>query len=711
MKKEIFLLALIIIFTSVSPWISYGQSDFDAKLEESILKAKKIFDISKEYDKFESNINSYDGEFKFNLSWSDTKENLSNLNITMDIEGNVISFDKYPNNYMDFKSKLPKYSRDQARDIALSFINKVSPDIKSIKTSDNSYTDNLYDDSYYFRYTRYVDEIEYRENNIDIVVNKYTGQVVSYFVNWERKVEFPKADNVIGKDKAKEKFKEKIGLKPVYKIKRDYNRPEDIKEEIDNYYIAYTVLDTNQAIDAFSGDRLNINRYMPLGNGGGKDEAVAQDLGISPEEKLSIDKVKNILNGKEAEEKAREILNIEKKYKLQDQNLYKNYKNHDEYIWDMYFVDEDEANNNSTINIGINGKSGELLSFYKSKNYNENDKVSLNKEEALKLAKDYLNKKNPDKGALVELKENTYDYQGINTEPKTYQFEFIRKEKDIYVEGDGIYIGIDAVDGDIISYSIDWYKGAFPSSKNIISIEKAYEVLWEKLGIELSYINTVENIETKKEDIKSIIDTKKNNIIRLVYLLNPNKPAIINASSGEILDYSGKPYMEKESINYTDIDASYAREKIVMLAKYGIGFEEDKFLPKEEIKQSEYVYLLWRSINQYRTDIPSQDEIYNDFIKSGYMKEAEKNPDAMVTKVESIKYIIRIMQLTEVAELQGIYKDIFKDSKYIKQNEKGYINIAYGLNIIRGNGTGNIEPDYKLKRQDAANIIYNYLFR
>ena len=69
------------------------------------------------------------------------------------------------------------------------------------------------------------------------------------------------------------------------------------------------------------------------------------------------------------------------------------------------------------------------------------------------------------------------------------------------------------------------------------------------------------------------------------------------------------------------------------------------------------------------------------------------------------------MQLTEVAEIEGIYGDIFKDSKNIDKSEKGYINIAYGLKIINGNGSGQINPDYPLKRQDAANILYNYLFR
>ena len=38
------------------------------------------------------------------------------------------------------------------------------------------------------------------------------------------------------------------------------------------------------------------------------------------------------------------------------------------------------------------------------------------------------------------------------------------------------------------------------------------------------------------------------------------------------------------------------------------------------------------------------------------------------------------------------------------------MNIAYGLKIVSGDETGNIKAKYELKREDAASMIYNYLF-
>lgn len=702
MKKIVFALALMMIFTSIIPSISYGDKEYNEKLEEAILKAKELFDITDGYDEFSSNINSYDGNTIFYLNWRDTKEKLNNINITIDIYGNIISFDSYSSNYKEPGNKLPKYSKEQAEDLAINFIKRVSPDIKSIKISNDNNSDNLNNEFYNFQYTRYINEIEYRENNINISINKYTGEISNYYVNWDRNTEFPSKDKIIELEKAKEMFKEKIGLKPVYKSNR-YYRPMNIEENENEHYLAYTVLDMNKGIDAFTGEKININYYRFYSNEMTSDEGLRG--GITPKEQESIDELKDILNEKQSQEKARQILGIEDDYKLQNQNLYKDYKNPKDYTWNMYFVKEYKEDFNSDISIGIDAKTGELLSFYKSVNYSEKDKNTVNKEEALKLAKDYLNKQNPEKRDKVELIEEIDNYIIPNMESKSYRFRFIRKEDDIYVENDNINIEVDAVNGEIISYSIDWYKGEFPSNKNMISIEKAYDILWKEIGLDLMYVKISDDKPAPK------IQYDRDMIVKLAYSLNTDKPAIIDGITGEVLDYSGKPYKEREVISYDDIENSYAKDKIRTLAGYGIGFNEGKFLPEEEIKQSDYIYLLWKSMYQYRTDKPNKEDMYNDFIRLGYIEEIEKDPDSIVTKAEGVKYVIRMMNLREVAEIKGIYKDVFLDERNIKEESKGYINLAYGLKIIKGNGTGNINPNHNLKRQDAASIIYNYLFR
>ncbi len=704
MRKGIVSLAFIMILTSIIPWVSYGERKYDEKLEQVILKAKELFDISDGYDKFNSSIDSYDGNTSFNLEWRDTKEELKSINVIMDIDGNVISFYSYSN---DFKgeNKLPKYSKEQAEDIAMKFIKKISSDIKSIKLIDDKNLDNLNYENYDFQYVRYVNEIEYRENNIKIDVNKYTGEVTGYFVNWDRDIDFPSPNNIIKQNKAKELFKEKVGLKPVYRTKNQYYG--DIGDNDENkYYIAYRILDSNNGIDAFTGEKININQYRTYFDNQIDEKGVSAGR-ITPKEQESIDQLKNIINGEKAEEKARHILGLEDNYKLQNQNLYPNYKNSKDYIWDMYFINlaNEKDNYKSYISVEIDAKNGELLSFYKTVNHNDNDRNTVNKDEALKITEDYLDKQNPGINDKIELMEGIDYYAQANVEPKIYDFEFMRRENGIYVEDDTILIRVDAVSGEIISYSMNWYKGEFPSNEGMISIESAYDILWEDIGIELMYIK-MPGISPNLE-----IQASKNMIMKLVYSVNPERLVNIDGITGEILDYSGKPYIEIKPIKYNDIEKSYAKDKIKKLAEYGIGFKGESFLPKDKIRQREYILLLWKATHQYNIGEASEDDIYDYFIKAGYMEESEKSPDSIVTKMEGVKYIIRILNLREVAELEGIYNDIFLDQVDIKENTKGYINLAYGLNIISGDSSKKINPEYRLTREDAANMIYNYLFR
>ena len=94
----------------------------------------------------------------------------------------------------------------------------------------------------------------------------------------------------------------------------------------------------------------------------------------------------------------------------------------------------------------------------------------------------------------------------------------------------------------------------------------------------------------------------------------------------------------------------------------------------------------------------------------GIIKEEEKDPGKILTKEEGVKYLIRSLNYGKIADLSHIYKDIFTDSKDISPELKGYISIAYGLEIIQGYN-GKLNPKAELKREDGASMIYNLLFK
>lgn len=696
----ILILVFSILFSGIIPLTVYGETVDEEKLEGIILRLKELFGISNDYDNFVSRVSSYDGKANYFLNWSDSQEKLPNIRINVDSDGNINSYSKYYNQLTESESKLPKISKEEALNIALKFIEKVDPVVfKEIKLKESSQPISTWDRYYYFRFIRNINDIPYNSNTVNIDVDMQTGEVMSYYANWERDVEFPDAKNIISLDQARKVYKDEIGLKLVYKQKNTVRIMEDGQEE-DRYFLAYSTLGELKGIDAITGKSISLSYHFPY-----KDEiAEKQNVNgagdapiITPEEKEEIDKLRGLKTIEEVEKKAREILDLDTSYVLRNRNLYSSWDNTDEFYYSLSFVKTIDERELYT-NISLNAKTLELQSFNKYTDVDDKVKPIINKAQALKLAKDYLTKINSDKVNQVEFLE-LYE---IEDKQQFYGFSFIRKVDDIYVESNAITIGVDAVNKEIYSYNINWYKGELPAKKNIITIDKAYDVLFNDIGFDLNYYDIYNYVN---------IDSENERDIKLVYSVNQDKPNIIDAFTGEILDYQGNVYKDKNIPTYNDIDDSYAKDKINTLSEYGVGFGSDKFNPKDTIIQKDFLYLLWQSMNPYRTSSATDiDEVYKNLIRQNIIKESEVNRERAVTKEEAVKYVIRAINLEKIAQIPNIYADIFKDVDDIDTNLKGYVTLAYGLKILNGDGTEYIRPKYELKREDAASIIYNYMF-
>ena len=698
----ILMLVFSIVLSGILPLKAYGQTVDEKLLEDVVLKFKGLLQISDDYDNFTSRVNSYDDEVSFYLGWSDSKEQLPSINIQADSKGNIISFNRYSNNPIESETRLSRISKDEALNMARDFIEKIAPDVfKELELKESLQAISTWDRNYSFSFIRNINDIPYNSNTVNISIDMESGEVSDLYINWERNLKFPSVNNIISLDEAKEVYEEEIGLKLVYKQKgRSILR--DNGQVDNNYYLAYTNLGNPKAIDAKTGKSINLSYYSMYS---GAEKATTEDSMsdggqmpiITPEEREEIDKLKGLKSIEEVEKEARDILDLDNSYKLRSKNLNSSWNNPDEFYYSLGFIKTIDEKEYST-DISINAKTLELINFNKYRSFNSEAKATIDKKEALELAKGFIGKINPDKIDQIELLENNFS----NDNDQYYGFSFIRKVDGIYVESDHISIGVDAVNKDIYSYNINWYKGDFPSKDKIISIDKAYELLFQKIGLNLNYTNIykVENISKGQESE-----------IKLVYSISQDKPSIIDASTGDILDYSGDPYKENKIIEYRDIDNSYARDKIITLAEYGVGFSSDKFNPRDTISQEDFAYLLWRSMNPYGGLLEQDmDEIYKGLIRQRIIKAEEENRERALTKEEAVKFIIRAMNYEKLAEIPNIYANIFNDDEDIDPNLKGHMTLAYGLKIINGGGSESVKPKYEIKREDAASIIYNYMF-
>lgn len=677
------------------PFNSFAQQDYDKQLKEAIVRSKELFNISSEYDEFRQEVSTRDGQVLFYLNWSDSKGKLGNVNVTITEDGTVTSFSKWKPRYGEQRPQLPKISKEEGLKTAQDFIKKVSPKfVDSIKYIDVQEPLNIYSDGYNYYFIRTENEIPYYNNNINIYIDNSTGEVKDYYTYWDMDLVFPDKEDIISLEKAQGLYEEKIGLDLLYKTNYIDRKAKT--------YLAYGPLNANLGINAKNGEVISLNDYYGIyeksADMGGMGSGVEENL--SPDEQEAVEGISGLISKEEAEKIARDILELDSEYKLRDANLYSNWKNPNEYNWNMDFVKEIKDNHFYT-NISINAKTKKLLSFYKDDPINPEEKPKYTEEKALEIAKEYIKKVSPDKLDLIELNKGYNRVEPIPEQDpqRIYRFQFNRKIDNAYVEDEGISIMVDGVNGKVREFRIDWNDKEFPSKDNVIPVEKAYDILFKDIGMELKYIYPDRYGEVIKEKKEAI----------LVYGLKSDKPANIDANTGTLLNYRGEPYKKQTTISYNDIDNSYAKDKIKILAQYGIALPGEKFKPKEKITQRDFLYLLAKANSPYFEIDESGDKLYAFLINAGIIKEDEKAPDRIVTKEEGIKYIIRALKYDKIADLTEIYKDLFKDTEDITPGLKGYISIAYGLKIVEGYN-GNLNPNAELNREDGANLIYNYLF-
>jgi len=685
--KVSLLLALIMLITAI-PFAAFAQ-DYDKQLEEAIVKSKELFNIGEEYDKFDYSISTYDKRTVFHLYWSDSKNVIGSIDVTITSDGIVTNYSKWSISSDKNRPKLPKVSKEEGFKIAEEFIERVSPQFKdNLKYIEDNEPLYIYSNSYRYYFVRTENSIPYYNNGINVYVDNFTGEVISYYVDWDMDLKFADPKGIMPIDEANKFYKEKLGLDLIYKPKYDSNVIE--------YYLVYGSLYSDLCLNAKTGEVVIGYEYYGRAMGAvTADEAQINKKNLSPAELEAVESVKGIIKKEEAEKIARDILALDEDYKVDYARLYKNWYIEDSYYWYISF-ERNVDNEYKSASMSINAKTKEVLSFNMYEPIPETAKAKFSKEESLNIARKLIEKLAKDKKDLVELKEYPDTVRPLDLENQNYySFQFIRKHENAYVQNNGIDISVDAVNGKVTSYYLNWNETEFPSQDNIIPLDRAHDILLEQVGLELKYINPYGNEGDGKEAI-------------LVYSLKSDKPSDLDAYTGTILNSSGKPYEESRIITYNDIDNSYARDKINILAQFGIALPGEEFRPKDEIIQRDFLYLLAKAEYPY-IEIDDEERLYQYLINMGIIKEEEKAPKEKVTKEEAIKYIIKALHYDSIADIKDIFRDIFKDSNDISPELKGYVAIAYGLNIIEGSN-GYLNPKSNIKREDAANIIYNYLF-
>lgn len=188
--------------------------------------------------------------------------------------------------------------------------------------------------------------------------------------------------------------------------------------------------------------------------------------------------------------------------------------------WEFQWVAKGE-----TLSAVLDVGSGDLVSIYSYGDIYLGDGSRIpkvNKNEALKVAQDFLKQAAPSKYSKLKLTDRVPDPQAYAKE-QDYTFYFERMENGVPCAFNGAEMRVSSTTGKVSYYYLNWdYQSKIPVVKDPIPEDKADEIMKSE-GFEQMYFRPSPEIEGKEQEVK------------LVYGINEPRRALVDADSGEFI--------------------------------------------------------------------------------------------------------------------------------------------------------------------------------
>lgn len=674
----------LLISTVISTTVVTFAGEVDSKeLADSIAIVKKVINIPDDFSEFNYYYDEYEKEnlsgHNLCLEWTNP-DDYGYIATNVSSDGDIIY---YYSNRSEFKGEgLAKITKQEAQKLAEDYLKKIRPKSIGEFRLDGSSV-NGYGNDYSFNYKMYVNDVPCDFVSVTILINKYVGELSQYsYDNKINKLEikdFPTKDNIIKLEEAKKICISELG--PELKYLSDY----DYSKKLLKVFTAYVTDCSNRAIDANTGKIVKLYNdyiiYRNAANNSDNKEAISADGGkaeikYTEEELKEIERVEKLIDKDQAERIARKLVTNIGDEKLTSLRLMKDNGPNQEYSWSLKFEKD---------YVRIDAKKGELISFYSYSNIEDiNTNRDIGLEKARKIAEKYLEKVCPN----VEEQIKWTNESTIDNKYRDYTFIYTRQANKISFNDNSIYISVNKENGDVVSYSRNWYKNVdFPKLDGVIAKEKAFDLVAELGNFGLIY----------KRDFEGKIF--------LAYDFKKNDNFILDAYKGTRLDYRGKSYKEPiESIEYTDIAGTWAEKIIKELKVNGYYMDGEKFAPKEQTTQIEFFKYLYSPEKTYYAE---DEDFYKMLIDRKIITKEEVNANSYITREEAAKFVTRYLGIDKLAKESSIFKNMYKDK--INKEYLGYASAVYALGVMKGDSKGRFNGSKPLTHSETSVVIYNLL--
>lgn len=705
----------------------------DKALEKAIKAVKAKITIPKEYSQFDyyfSEASSYAGSY-WSLSWRNPAD-YSYIQVNCDLAYHITYFMKY--DYSTKSSSLPAYLKDELKEKADKFIEKIAPEVASKLQFVSSDYEGIYSGNYTYTYQRIENGIPFPDNSVVVVVDSVSGEAKGISISWLYDAKIPSADVSVTKKEAADLLRTKLKMNLKYRM--NYYRifyDTVMSNSVKDAFLIYEPDQSYIAVDAKTGEiYLTRSEWLQRGYGNENKETAADaasgkadggSIALTEEEMAKIKELEGMIT----KEKAIELVTGNKALYI-DKNLlsYNAYLNKSygyngtadsDYVWNIELRDarpvdyeKDTDWYRAYASATVDAKTGKILSFYASvkSNYDEKNgkwntvKIPYNKEKSQKILESFLNAQISSRFKKTKLVDTREDYVAYYKEGNVpvyggYYFQYNRFNAGVEFDYDGIYASVDGVTGKIYSYRSNWTdKVVFESPEKAMSADKALDAYLAKEGYHLVYeINEINTYDPNYRGEKTYYDNSEAYSVayevRLVYRPDINPP-YISPFTGEQLNYDGTAYKLAKPFVYEDIENKPENREILLLADMKIGFEGNKFYPNQNITVSEFNNLL------------SQ-------IGYGYYTEGGSSltDNRSMTREQIAFSFIDKLGLKKLAGLKDIYATGYADETNINADYLGAVALAKGYGLMEAKSGNYFNPKDNVTRAEAVHLIMSFI--
>ena len=708
MKKAISL-ALAAVMSVSAGVVAYADEN-DGAVKSKLAAVKGRIEIPEEFSEFTYSVNTRAAADIYSFNW----KNKAGYGVTVNICGSVItSYNISRNGFSRWSDKaaLADMTGDELYGAAVKAIKKLNPTVAdSISVDRGSVRMSVYSNVAWFDLVRTANGLPVANDTGTVMVDKNTGELISFNINWHPNAPFEKPDKAVSLDSAWESYEDMIAIKPSYEVYYDSEksrwRSRLVYVQTDYGDInAFTGNKSNFREDAFFGDDVTNEAASDAENPatGGIDSAVftekeLKELGVElpyGTEKAVVELIKG-----------NKYLTYSDRMKMEYSYLSKDkrYDNTDRYMFTASFsstVPEDywedpimpleEGSDTYTpayvsryesMSITVDAQTGEVLDYgyytdtQDADSYDMTEADKLAKEIANDLASSHISEYTDYSSSISEYT----DYNGKTHYNGSYH-SFNREVNDITVNGNYINISFDP-QMKLTRYSISYSNVKFADPKGSLTSAQAFEKF--KADNELTLCYKVRMGEKKTASV-------------LVYSCDTS--IYCDAFTGEPI-YSWNSGETKNDLS--GIKDKRLLKIATVLDDNGLAISAEKFSENDAVKLRDFIGYAANIGDIYEA---RQNTIYmpGGFTLPAGWYEGEQVMDRDITRGDAMVIYTTVMCGNEVAKLKGIFRspfeDVADDDKYV-----GYYAIAGALGAADGK---TLDPAAAYTYADMIELMYD----